>query len=583
MTSLTVEIPDGTDRSAKVLRVEMWPRSLSSGCGSFVILFENQDDSLNGIINPQNTVDIKVNTVDFMKGYVDTVKHVVYDREDTFLHLLRISGRDYSQDIANLIHTESYPYNTRIDDLIDDALDDTSAEVTYASGSSESQIAGGYEAKDDFLLDIFRDVMERESYDAYVNAAKAFQLIDLSSPSASGITLKSIAADSTNNILASSPIEYTEHDALPLKNYIKLIGQRVRDGYSDGNVSDWTGGTNTAVSNDITIKKEGASSIHGVLTYDGVNAIHFYLDFSGGLYSKTLNYLDWSIYGQEEMMWWARADDIGATARYCRPRLKDTTGNVIDFYNSAFETAGMTAQVWYWLGAPVGIECDITGGLTADKWHWITNVDGNFNWHIENLGFWSVAPGSADDSFQDDLWIDDVRLPEEMVSITSDAGSIATYRKRCIPIRKPYFKTQLELDDYALGVKAILKDPFKYLKLQAIGTAGIVGGADKWLPANSLTVNIPRLAINSETWRMVNIHHIVEPRKDLDGQGHDFITEVELVPESNKVIGYIFDALTSGRLEPVVGSLDQRLKSLEKKRSLSHLDVTTRGDESGPW
>jgi len=578
MTSLTVEIPIGTPRTAKVLRVEMWPRSLSSGCGSFVILLENQDDSLNGVINPQNTVEIDVNAAIFMKGYVDTVKHMVYDREDVFLHLLRISGRDYSQDIANLIHTESYPYNTRIDDLIDDALDDASAEVTYASGSSESQIAGGYEAKDDFLLDIFRDVMERESYDGYVATTKAFQLIDLSSPPASGITLKSIAGDSTNNILASSPIEYTEHDALALKNYIKLIGQRVRDGWTEGEV--WPGGTNTTVSLETTLVKAGASSIHGVLTWNGVNAVHFGLDFSGGKHSKTLNYLDWTIYGQEEMMWWARADSIGAVANYCRPRLKDTTGNVIDFYNASFETAGMSDDVWYWLGAPVGVECDITAGLTNDKWHWITNIDGNFNWRIENLGFWSVAEGVDDAHFQDDLYIDDLRIPEEMVSITEDAASIASYRKRCIPIRKPYFKTQIELDDYALGIKAILKDPLKYLKLQAIGTAGIVGGVNKWKPANSLTVNIPRLAINSETWRMINIHHIVEPYKDLDGQGHDFIAEVELVPESNKVIGYIFDALTSGRLEPVMGSLDQRLKSLEKKRSASHLDVTTRGDEA---
>ena len=578
MTTLTVEIPDGSDRSSKVLRVEMWPRSLTSGCSSFVILLINQDDSLNGVFAAQNTVDIKVNSVDFMKGYIDTVKHVVYDREDTFLHLLRISGRDYSQDAANLIHTESYPYNTRIDDLIDAALSDTSSEITYASGSSESQIAGGFEAKDDYLLNIFRECMERESYDAYVNASKAFQLIDLSSPPASGITLKSIAADSTNNILASPPIEYTIIDGLPLKNYIKLIGQRVRDGWSEGNVSDWTAGTNTAVSNEGTIKKVGAYGLKGLLTWDGVNAVNYWLDFSGGLYSKTANYLDWSIYGNEEMMWWARCHKIGATSVYCLPRLQDTTGNVIDYQDGHITAiGGLTADTWYWLGAPVGTECsDIKAGYTDDKWHWITNVDGNFTWQIERVGFWSVAPGVDNAHFQDILYIDDIRLPEEMVSITEDAASIASYRKRCVPIRKPYYKTQLELDDCALAVKAILKDPFKYLKLHAIGTAGIIGGVDKWLPANSLTVNIPRLSINSETWRFVNIHHIVEPRKDLDGHGHDFITEAELVPESNKLIGFLFDALTNGQIE---GSLEDRVRALEKTPSRSHLDVTTRGDE----
>lgn len=583
MTTLTVEIPDGSDRSSKGLRVEMWPRSITSGCGSFVILFENQDDSLNGVFATQNTVDIKVNTVDFMKGYVDTIKHVVYDREDVFLHLLRVSGRDYSQDSQNLIHTESYPYNTRIDDLIDDALSDTSSEITYASGSSESQIAGGFEAKDDFLINIFRDCMERESYDGYVNASKAFQLVDLASPPASGITLKSIVDDATNNVLATQPIEFTIADGLPLKNYIKLIGQRVRDGYTDGNASDWTAGANCVVSNDTGNVKAGASSIHCVLTYDGVNTNHVHIDFSGGLYSKTLNYLDWSIYGQDEMAWWARSYNPGAIKYYCRCELTDTTGNVIDFHNAKFAaTAGMVDNVWYWLGAPVGTECVITVPLTADRWRWINNVDGNFNWHVEDIDFTLGGLGTGAGDFPQDLWIDDMRLPEEMVSITSDAASIASYRKRCIPIRKPYYKTQLELDDAALAYKAILKDPFKYLKLQALGTAGIVGGVDKWLPVNSLTVNIPRLAINSETWRMVNIHHIVEPLKDLDGQGHDFITEVELVPESNKIIGFIFDALTSGRSEPIIGGLDERVRSQEKRDSRSHLDINARGNECWP-
>lgn len=580
MTSVTVEIPNGTDRSARALRVEIWPRSITSGCSSFVVLLDNQDGTLNGVIDAQNTVDLKVNTVDFMMGYVDTVRHVVYDREDVFLHMLRISGRSYSQDISSLIHTESYDINTRIDDLIDDALSDTSSEITYTSPGTGSQIAGGYECKDDFLIDIMRDIMERESYDAYVDSSKAFQLINLASPPASGITIKSIAGDATNNILAVQPIEYTEHDALDLKNYVKVIGQRVRDGWSEKNASDWTGGTNTAVTDEATHKKVGAGSIEGHLTYDGTNAIHFYLDFSGGLYSKTANYLDWSIYGQEEIMWWARCDRLGVGANYCRPRLKDTTGNVIDFYNSSFETAGFTKQVWYWLGAPVGVDCTVTAALTANKWHWITNVDGNFNWQIERLGFWSVAPGSAADDYQDDLWIDDMRLPEEMVCITSDTDSITAYRKRCIPLRKPYFVTQKEVDDYGASVKAILKDPIEYLKLTADGTAGIISSVNKWKPANSLTVNIPALTINSETWRIVNIHHIVEPHRNLDGLGHDFITELQLVPQSNKILGYLFDALTSGRLEPVLARLDQRIKGLEKKRSLTHADVTTRGDEA---
>jgi len=574
MTSITVEIPDGSDRSSRALRMELWLRGLTSGCGSFAVLLDNQDESLNGVFAAQNTVDLKINSVDFMKGYVDTVKHVAYDREDVFLHLLRASGRDYSQDMQNLTHTEAYPVNTKIDDLIDDALADTSSEITYASPSTGSAIAGGYEAKDDYLADICKDLFERESYDGYVNSAKAFQLISLAAPPASGIALVSTPDNPNNNILAASnPVEYTEVDGLAIKNYIKVIGQRVRDGWTDMNSSDWQVPANMAVSNDTGTKKVGASSIKGTLTYDGATANKFYLNFSGGLYSKTLNYLDWSIYGQEEIMWWARANSPGAMTNYCRPFLQDTTGNVIDFYNAAFETAGMSDNTWYWLGAPVGTECEVNAGLTADEWHWVTNVDGNFNWHIERLGFWSVVAGTAADNFPQYLWVDDLRVPEEMVSITEDGASQGSYRKRMVPIHKPYFILQKEVDDYAASVKAVLKDPAEYMKVWAIGEAGIIGGANKWLPANSLTVN-------GVTYRFVNIHIIVEPRRNLDGKGHDFIVECDLVPQTSKIIGFIYDALASGNIQPVVAKLEERVRSIEKKRSQSQLDVTTRGDES---
>ncbi len=55
--------------------------------------------------------------------------------------------------------------------------------------------------------------------------------------------------------------------------------------------------------------------------------------------------------------------------------------------------------------------------------------------------------------------------------------------------------------------------------------------------------------------------------------------EADLVPQTSKIIGFIYDALASGNLQPVVAKLEERVRGMEKKRSLSHLDVTTRGDE----
>jgi hypothetical protein len=568
MTTITVEIPDDTDRSAKALRMEIWFRSLLTGCGSWVVLLENQDDSLNGVFSAQDTVDLKINNANFMKGYVDTVKHVVYDREDIFLHLLRISGRDTSQDMQNVTQTKSYPVNTRIDDLIEDAISDAEAEIIYNSSSTESQIAGGYEAKDDFLGNICRDVMERETYEGYVNSYnKTLLLYSMASLYDSGITLKSVAGASDNNILAHQPIEYTETDGTPIKNYIKIKGQNVTDGWTDDNSSDWTGGTNTAVSDDTGNVKAGHSSIKGTLTYDGVHYNQFWLDFSAGLYSKIANYLDWSIYGSQEMMWWARTYNPGVAVYHVRAVLQDRTGNVISYGTDELELNGMIDNIWYWLGAPIGLDNKIAGG-DPDQWEWDTNIDGNFTWQIKKLGFRSSVEGTADDNYPQYMWIDDMRLPEQMVSITEDAGggsSQALYRKRVLVDTRTYFILQKELDDYAAAVKATLKDPTSYIKLWAVGTAGCApGGTNKWLPAAKATVNIPRLGINSETYRFVSTHVIAEPKKDLDGFGHDFIVECDLIPETAPMIGIIYDALSSNNLGPVVAGVDGRVRSLEK-------------------
>lgn len=578
MTTLDVEIPIGTARTSRI-SASISFRPLSVGLQSFIVLLNNQDGSLNGVITPSINPDkastlIKINSVDFFKGYVWDPAHDVKEDTDDFEHKLRLSGSCYGADLLWRRHTEEYEYNTEIDDIIRDAISDSGSEITGPASASTNQVAGGYKAERDFLLTIARDLMERENYDGYVDMSKAFQLIDLSSPPVSGITLKCVAGASDNNILAHTPIKYLNLGGTPIKNYVEVVGQRVRDGWTEpGTATHYTGGTNTAVHDHSGFGQEGKGSIYGQLTYDGANGVYIYLDFSGGLFSKTLNYLDWSVYGHEEMMFWTYLTDIGSpTSVGCRPRLVDTSGNDIEYYNSAFETAPPGVNTWYWLGAPVGTECAITAGLTANRWHYLSGS--SFNWQIEKIGFYSPHPGDDGSNYQDKLYVDDLRVPEQMVSISEDATSQTTYRQREITIPKPYIRTQIELNDISAKYLAILKDPVSHIKLLAKGEAGIISSTNKWLPAHTATLNVPALGINNETWRMLTPRIVVEPRQGVLGTNHDFVAEVGLVKQSAKVRQNVLDAVTSGNLEPLLGSIDERIRVIEKKRVQTHSELT---------
>lgn len=555
MTVLTVEIPDGTSR-AKLIRADIWVRPISEGLSSFLILFNNQDGSYNATFSPQNTCDIQADSITLLKGYLDLPESQVYDRESIFTHFLRVSGRGYGQDLNNLYLTKTYDYGTLLDDLIDDALDTAytgypdppGRDVTYTTGGAGPALPGGYEAKRTYLLELIKDLCERENFDAYVANDKALQIVDLSSPPSSGITLKSVAGASDNNILAFKPIEMSRADGGRIYNYIEVLGPKVQDGYTDGTAGDWDADYAT-LTNETTTKHEGKSSIKAEAT--GTAEMYVYLDFSSGLYSKTLNYLDWSRYEAESMSWWTRTSSVGSFNCHCRVRLKDTNNQEIECFNNA-----LTPDTWYLLGAYVGPgQIILPASSNIDgQWQYI-GASSSFNWLLKEVGFWSVDAGISMDERQTLLIIDDLWLPEDMISIKENAASQVTYRKRMLSINKQYIKYQLELDDYASKILGVTKDPVRKISLQAKGSAGIIGGVNKWLPCNTVTLNIPALGIASETWRMGSIHHAIQPYEDLGG-GWDWITDVELVEQNAKWRQSYGD---------YQGSLDDRIRSLEKK------------------
>lgn len=215
----------GVDRSAGVKGWVVHPRSLVMGHGTWKVVFENGGGVYNGVFAAQNIVSIGYDGKTYMQGYVDYPQHFApFNRINRELHLF---GRDYSQDLSNLLLMESYESAAKADDIIDDALNQKGSEITYTSLSTAPMI-GGINPREQDLLSLFREICERANYDAYVDGSKALQFFPIGTVS-SGIVIGDV------DILEGWR---NEGDAIDLRNTFRLRGERSLTLPSD--MDEWT-------------------------------------------------------------------------------------------------------------------------------------------------------------------------------------------------------------------------------------------------------------------------------------------------------------------------------------------------------
>ena len=238
MTTFTLTIGGKSYTALKSLEIN--PLSVGLGHGKWEVRLDNTDGAFNADIGltsaggktiyPQAPVVITLNgaTIPAGCGYVDNCEHLYKNGvEDLHLDVLRVFGRDYSQDLSNLKLSKLYLPATHAVDIIDDALtvagqdDDplgSVSEITYAVDPANTTTIGGYLAQDTFLFNLFKDVCERANLEGYVNASKALQLWSVASAPSSGLTI------TDSDILVDGFNRFLEFDGLSIRNKATVYG-----------------------------------------------------------------------------------------------------------------------------------------------------------------------------------------------------------------------------------------------------------------------------------------------------------------------------------------------------------------------
>ena len=494
-----------------ITRLDMWRESYL--IGRWAVIIDNNANQCWGKFVPDKTetVEFKIDGISLMKGYTDdSLPEGLPHGSDR--QLIRVTGRDYSRDLALLFHTEDYSDGlSQIDNIIDDALTDTSSEITLAGAATPTE---PYVADRTYLKDLVRDLTERNDYLYYVQDNKAMNLFAIGSAPASGVTLKSVAAASDNNVLRLYPIG--EKRGFGIWNYIHVKGDSLKDHWTDeANRTDWTAGAGVTIANETTHVLYGLTSFE--VSRAGVGIYTFYIDFPR--FDQAT--LDFSNIGEENCYFYVFNNSINVSFRL-RPRLEDSNGTIIEYYSfpPVAGDPGYTDELPYRyikVSFPVGIDLPIKAALTNGYWWYIAGAA--FDWSdIVKLHFTSVANFAAGN-----MKFDGLTMPLEILSIEEDAASQASYGKRMLPLSRPDLTTQAELDQYALNMKNHLKDPMETVKALIIGNTNIQYAGE------TVSVNVP--GISTVTYRIQRLHHMygenVHPN-------YTHVTELDLIKQTNE-------------------------------------------------
>lgn len=551
MTTVGVHIkysPDTIDVSNDVIdRLDIW-RKATDGIGRFRVKLKNDSGEFLGSFAADDAILIKIATVDFLKGYLDKGIPKSVDAEDVYKQIFELSGRDYGQDLQNkrVNKTGEWAYKKQpADDIIDNMLSQASSEITFTSPSTATEIAYT-DRGNEFLIEAFRKIMERINYDFFVDMDKVFKIFAIGSID-SGIELKCVANAADNNILDLKKVEF---DSYELRNYIIATAGKIRDGWTDGNASDFTGLTNNVITNEYTIVHKGTGAIK--CAKGSESDCKLMLSFPEYNYTE----LDFKTFGTEKCNLWCYVTGGAAPEPHVILWLEDSSGNQI-FYG--WEMEATTKNTWLQRPFPVGSECEILAYADAKPKRWAYGSGFSaFNWdHI--VDFWVYA------SDADTLIIDDLSLPIPMIAYAQDGTSQGLYKVRQWPIPAKGIYTQVELDEFAASELAKRKDPIAGLKIIALGTAGIIESACKWIPGYKVKVNSPGDGINNAYYRILEVHIIVADEPIMSG--YDFIAEVSLVPHDAPVSGKRF-AYVDNPDVALLRALHDKIRFLEKQEDL---------------
>lgn len=550
-----VKVKIGSDYvSDDALELDIWGDDLR--VGRWELLLKNTNDKHGGRFHSNEVVEIEINSVSMMKGYLDDVFPHLSDR-GVYTNQLKTVGRDYARDLARLMYAGAFT-GIKGDDLIDAILAAKGSEITF-----DSPHEGGYLTMKRgriYILDWLQEVATRTNmnYSAYVRQDKVLRLFPVGDAGeSSGVALKLVAAALDNNILH---LLKGEEIGISIYNDVTLSAGSLNDHWTDGNHAAFTVGTGvyTPESCDTAgYYLDGTSSIKfGCLTDNDLMTI--YLDFSGTLY----NYSSFDLSRPEECYFLIKpvCHKAGSIWVNARPWLEDSSGCRIEFKRTGaipFLSAkgktddlseGTEDEHWHKVTFTVG-DIDVKSVRRNNKWG---KIAGSlpFDWtSVVKIGINIICPGNwgAIDCYLDSLSIPSI----EVISQASDATSDTEYGTSEWFDQRSDIKSQIELDAARANELEKRKDPLKNIVIIAVGQTGIK------YAGQSVTVQAPGHGIADATkYRIVSYHHQV--RKDPIKLGYNFITTLDLV---------------SDELSPTTQVIDPRRYMLSKDPVGAALDI----------
>jgi len=463
---------------------------------------------------------IKMGGADILKGYIDNVNHAVSRALATWDHLLRVSGRDYSQDLSNLFISKVWASAKKADDILDEALDRANSEITYASPSSASTI-GGYAAHQQFLLDLFKTVLDRANMEAYVDTNKALQAFNIGAI-ASGITLT--YSDLVGGITLTysdlvGTIEYPEKAGLGIRNQIHGLGEFVTNSTAD-EITEPAGSPPAGWTTNGTATRSNVNVQEGLWTVRATKG-------GGGPVGVTLIHdLDWALDPTEGKfhfwVWaWATSGGGNVVVDDASLQLREDTSN---YFTYDFVPADIGPDMVDFTEYDLDIGRDHEGNFS---------MTGHPDWSsINSMRFYAATVAETDVYME----VDGIGTHHmNYGGYANDSTSRTNYRKRMELHQDSQLSTHAETLDLADSILEKKKDPLEHITLTVKGSSCISGGSFKLWPGYKVTLNFPKLGISSEVWRVETAELKCFPHKDLSGFGHDFTAKLDCVTQSIKI------------------------------------------------
>lgn len=544
----------GADRKDDALRFESW-RTVNS-VGVWRAALRNTDGTYNNTFDIQDQLLVDVNALanTLMQGRVDGPGVVLQgiDAESDWDEYIIVGGYDQAQDL--LFHNDleylspvpTQTLSTVINNVINVELAGTT-NITYVPIGGTPAVGSVEFRKGSNFLSTTQELFQRANYLFYVNDVLSLR-IGAPGFSNSGVTIRSVAGSTSNNVIGN--VEFTRRSGDKLYNKIYVYGKSPQfDAYTEYLASRWSSSLAGWTLSDETTE---------IATITG-NTASIRADYTGGgAATQTFMTLDFSDVDQDEVdmsdgeigFWWRYDGGTSAARACCEIALLDASGNQIYFYSGNSIPGGGVASnvnstrtyqtVWGWCRAPVGYDVDTGLGAQPDQWY---DTDGTsvagFDWsRVAEIAIRYKDAGGA--NAPDEMEVDGLRLPFPALALAEDVASQASFRTRPLPIQFPYVRHQLTLEEKAEQLLEHHKN--SGIDLIKFTTAG---NQSLRYAGQTITVNIPSLGLNGDLFYMTSIHQIVEPYQDVsEGYGFDWVTEVEAIPISS--IAYELGRLRDG-------------------------------------